>query len=160
MLDISRFTKVLALAGSNVDGEALAALHTAHKMLRAANLSFTDVAQSFGSGVKVGGHDELVRLRVRLAQAETLARAYREELARLRAKPSASTGGNLKRTRAEIAAMMRGTLKDSRLSQLSDREIDRRAGLSPQAVGNWRQRLEAERASKRRTVHNGRKRAA
>jgi hypothetical protein len=44
-------------------GEALAALRTAQKMLRAAHLSFTDVAQSFGSGVKVsGGSHELVRL--------------------------------------------------------------------------------------------------
>jgi hypothetical protein len=53
----------------------LAAANT-QKMLRAAHLSFTDVAQSFGSGVKVsGGSDELVRLRVRLADAEALARA-------------------------------------------------------------------------------------
>jgi hypothetical protein len=48
-------TEVLALAGSNMDGEALAALRTAQKMLRAGNLTLTDVAQSWGSGVKAGG---------------------------------------------------------------------------------------------------------
>jgi hypothetical protein len=44
MLDIVRFTKVLALAGSDMDGEALAALRKVRAMLGAANLSFTDVA--------------------------------------------------------------------------------------------------------------------
>jgi len=41
MLDISRFAKILALAGSDKDGEALAALRKAQKMLHAAKLSFT-----------------------------------------------------------------------------------------------------------------------
>jgi hypothetical protein len=161
MLDISRFVKVLALAGSNADGEALAALRTAQRMLRAANMSFTDIAQSLENGVPVTNTgDELARLRLELADAIKLIGAYRKELDQLRASRSASTGGNLKRTRAAIAATMRGILNDPRLSRLSDREIARRTGLSPQSVGNWRKRIEAERASKERTVHNGRRRRA
>jgi Homeodomain-like domain len=161
MLDISRFVKVLPLAGSTVDGEASAALCTAHKMLRTANLSFTDMVQSMESGVPIsGGGDELARLRVELADAVKLIRAYQKELDQLRAHRSRSAGGTLKRTRAEITATMHGIFKESRLSQFSDREIARRTGLSPQTVGNWRRRIEAERTSKGQTVHNGRRRAA
>jgi hypothetical protein len=90
-------TEVLALAGSNMDGEALAALRTAQKMLRTGNLSFTDVAQSLGSGVKAGGGCEITRLHVRLADAESLLRAYRKELNQSRAKQSASAARTLKR---------------------------------------------------------------
>jgi hypothetical protein len=155
MLDKERFAKVLALAGSDVDGEALAALRTAQKMLRAANLSFTDVAQSFGSGGKSGSnsavidrlHATILSLHCRLADAE-------REIDRLRSRKG------LSRTRAEIAASIRVILKSPDLSRLPDREIARRTGLSPQTVGNWRRRLEAERTSKRHTAHNGRKRAA
>src|SRR5262249_41920028 len=135
MLDISRFVKVLALAGSNADGEALAALRTAQRMLCSANMSFTDVAQSLENGMPASDNsDELARLRAELADAVKLIRAYRKELDQLRARRAASTGTNLKRTRAEIAATMRGILNDPRLSRLSDREIARRTGLSPQSV--------------------------
>jgi hypothetical protein len=44
MLDIDRFTKVLALAGSNHDGEALAALRKARSMLASAKLLSGDLA--------------------------------------------------------------------------------------------------------------------
>src|SRR6266853_1742252 len=126
MLDISRFVKVLALAGSNVDGESLAALRTAQKMLRATNLSFTDIAQSLENGVPVSGSsDELARLRVELADAVKRIRAYQKELDQLRATRPAAAGGSLKRTRAEIATTMRAIFKNCRLSQLSDREIAR-----------------------------------
>ncbi|PGH58021.1 hypothetical protein CRT60_08670 [Azospirillum palustre] len=40
-----RFAKVLALAGSDQDGEALAALRKAQGMLKAAGMTFTDVSQ-------------------------------------------------------------------------------------------------------------------
>jgi len=44
-VDYERLGKVLALAGSDQDGEALAALRKAGGMLKAAGLSFTDIAQ-------------------------------------------------------------------------------------------------------------------
>ena len=50
MLDMEPFAKVLAPADSDIDGEALVAIRKAWKMLQAANISFTDVAQSLGSG--------------------------------------------------------------------------------------------------------------
>ena len=53
MLNTERFIKVLTLAGSDRDGEALSALRQARRMLAAAGLSFTDIAQSIG---KTGGH--------------------------------------------------------------------------------------------------------
>jgi hypothetical protein len=121
-------------------------------------MSFTDIAQSLEKGV-AAEDDELERLRGQLAGALRLIRAYEKKLDQLRASRSASTG-NLKRTRAEIAVTMRGILTDRRLSQLSDREIARRTGLSAQSVGNWRRRIEAERASKGHAVHNGRRRTA
>jgi hypothetical protein len=159
MLDMERLAKVLALAGSDVDGEALAAIRRARKMLQAANMSFTDIAQSLGGGTKIAGESgELTRLRVRLADAEALIRTYLQEIDRLRSRQSRSHPANLLRTRADIEATIRAIFKNE--PHLSDREIARRTGLSPQTAGNWRRRLEAERASKRRTVHNGRKRAA
>jgi hypothetical protein len=44
-LDIKRFAKVLALLGSDQDGEAAAALAQAKAMLRKDKRSFTDLAQ-------------------------------------------------------------------------------------------------------------------
>jgi hypothetical protein len=167
MLDISRFIKVLALAGSNVDGEALAALRTAQKMLRASNMSFTDVAQCLENGLPVnGGGDtgELARLRVELANAMKRIQYYQNELEQLRAPRSGSASTSLKRTRTEIATRIRAIFNDPRLSQLTDREIARRTGLAPQSVGNWRRRIEAERADKRARKrgagHNGRRQTA
>jgi hypothetical protein len=160
MLDIARFIKVLALAGSNVDGEALASLRTAQKMLRASNKSFTDVAQCLENGVPLngsGGTGELGRLRVEIGDALKLILYYQNELDQLRAKPACAS---LKRTRPQIAAAMRAIFNDPRLAQLADREIARRTGLAPQSVGNWRRRIGAERAAKRArkrgAVHNGR----
>jgi hypothetical protein len=167
MLDISRFIKVLALAGSNVDGEALAALRTAQKMLRASNKSFTDVAQCLESGVPLYGSrgtGELARLRVELADALKRILYYQNELDQLRAMRTGSAGASLKRTRAQIAATMRAIFIDPRLAQLTDREIARRTGLAPQSVGNWRRRIAAERADKRTPkpghVNHGRRQAA
>jgi hypothetical protein len=159
MLDMERLAKVLALADSDIDGEALAAIRKAKKLLHAANMSFTDIAQSLGSGGKAGGDSTeidrlqvtITRLHVRLADAE-------QEIDRLRSRQSRSHPSNLRRTRADIEATLRAVFKDE--PNLSDREFARRIGLSPKTVGIWRRKIEAERASRRRTVHNGRKRAA
>ena len=156
MLDRERFAKVLALAGSDVDGEALAAIRKARQLLHAATMSFTDIARSLGNGTEASdARNELARVRVRLADAEALIQTNLQEIDRLRSQ----TRTGLRRTRAEIAGTIRTILKSPQLARLSDREIARRTGLSPQTVGNWRRRLEAERASKRRTVQNGRARA-
>jgi hypothetical protein len=56
-------------------------------------------------------------------------------------------GKNLRRSLAMVGARMRAVLGDPRLARLSDRELARRTGISPQAVGNWRRRLAAERAA-------------
>jgi len=79
MLDIARFAKVLALAGSSSDGEALAALRKARSMLAAAKMSFTDVAQSLDTGWNGGGDAELRR---RLAAAEKLVIIYLDKIGR------------------------------------------------------------------------------
>ncbi len=47
-LDVDRFCKVLALAGSASDGEALSALRRARAMLADSGLSFTDIAARLG----------------------------------------------------------------------------------------------------------------
>jgi hypothetical protein len=159
MLNISCFAKILALAGSDKDGEALAALRKAQKMLHAAHLSFTDVAQSFEAGRHGSSGSDADHLRRCLAEAEKLIVAYQDELAELQAMQSTAPGGSPGQTRAAIAERMRSILGDARLSCLSDREIARRTGLSPQTIGNWRRRLAAERAQRRHTVHNGRRRS-
>jgi hypothetical protein len=167
MLNTDRFAKVLALAGSNMDGEALSALRKVRSMLAGAGLSFTDVAQSIG---KTGGHSghsaEIDSLRRRLRGAETdlsmsrhEIKAYKEKLEQLQRQVAAvrsqRRGTNLKRSLAQIEARMRSVLGDPRLSCLSDRELARRTGISPQAVGNWRRRLEGEREPARGHVHSG-----
>ena len=152
MLDIDRFTKVLALAGSDRDGEALSALRQARKMLAAVGLSFTDVAQSIG---KAGGHHsrrqdgEVEALRQQLVVTEVQLDLCRCELEQSKRKlkelERARPGGkSLKRSLAAIETRMRAVLRDPRLSRLSDRELARRTGISPQAVGNWRRRVAAE----------------
>ena len=49
MLDIPKLAKVLALASSGHDGEALAALRKANTILKSAGMSFTDVAERLKS---------------------------------------------------------------------------------------------------------------
>ena len=49
-VDFEKLSKVLALAGSDQDGEALAALRKAGGMLKAAGLSFTDLGQKLKAG--------------------------------------------------------------------------------------------------------------
>jgi hypothetical protein len=164
MLNTDRFAKVLALAGSNMDGEALAALRKARVMLADAGLSFIDLALSIG---KAGGHPghsgEVERLRRQLVLAEVdldVCRKeiedYKQQLKQLQCERSrAGSATNLRRSLAAIETRMRAVLGDARLSKLSDRELARRSGMSPQAVGNWRRRLVAERAAAQRGVHSG-----
>jgi hypothetical protein len=162
-LNTNLLRKVFAMAGSDFDGEVLASIRTAKSMLDAANLSFTDVAQSIDpTGSRA---HELSGLRTRLAESEQCVaahlqkiKAYQQELTQLRragsTHPSPLGGGSLKRTRAEIEDRMRTILGDALHANSSDREIGRLTGISPQAVGNWRRRLKAEREA----VHNGRRR--
>jgi hypothetical protein len=161
MLNTDRFAKVLALAGSNMDGEALAALRKARVMLAAAGLSFTDVALSIG---KAGGHPghsgEVERLRRQLVLAEVDLDVCRKEIEDYKQKlkqlqGERSRAGSATNLRRSLAARMRAVFGDARLSKLGDRELARRTGISPQAVGNWRRRLAAERAAAQRGVHSG-----
>jgi hypothetical protein len=167
MLNTERFVKVLALAGSNIDGEALSALRKVRSMLANAGLSFTDVAQSIGKTDGHSGHSaEVDSLRQRLRVAETdivicrhEIKAYKEKLKRLQRQVAAvrSQGGgrNLKRSLAQVETRMRSVLGDPQLSRLSDRELARRTGISPQAIGNWRRRLAGEREGSQGRIHSG-----
>jgi chromosome segregation ATPase len=166
-LDITRFAKIFALIGSDKEGEASAALSKTKDLLRAAKWSFTDIAQLVVAGAS--GEHEAERLQERVADLEghlvtcvAQITQYEQELKQLRRaqRKGTSHAGSLKRRQADIEAKMRAVLGDARLSVLSDREIARRTGISPQTVGNWRRRLEAERVASRGTVHNGRKQAA
>ncbi|MEI7606636.1 MAG: DUF2786 domain-containing protein [Rhodospirillaceae bacterium] len=52
-VDFEKLGKILALAGSNHDGEALAALKKAGAMLKAGGMSFTDIAQKLKAPASV-----------------------------------------------------------------------------------------------------------
>jgi hypothetical protein len=154
MFNIERFAKVLAVAGSDKDGEALSALRKARSMLADAGLTFTDVAQSIG---KAGGHHgrqsgDTEALRGLLLVTEIELEACRHEIEQYKRQlkkleHERTTKKTLKRSLAAIEARMRAVLNDPRLARLSDRELARRTGISPQAVGNWRRRLAAEGAA-------------
>ena len=58
ILDAERFAKVLALASSNMDGEALAALRKANAMLQSAGMSFIDIAERLKEGRPAAVHYE------------------------------------------------------------------------------------------------------
>ena len=142
-LHLERFAKVLALAGSDKDGEALSALRQAKRMLAGVGMSFTDLSLLIGAGDAPSEDVMSLRWQLIVAEAE-IARCkrqveeYEKELA---ARPA-----SLRRPLAEIEATMRGYLTTPSLARLSDREISRRTGLSPQTVGNWRARLAQEAA--------------
>jgi DNA-directed RNA polymerase specialized sigma24 family protein len=152
MLNTERFTKILALAGSDRDGEALSALRKARAMLTEAGLTFTDVAQSVGKSGRHGHQTvEAEALKRLLLVAEFERDAFRNEMEECRRKlkkleREQSQRKSLRRSMAMIEARMRAVLRDRRLAGLSDRELARRTGISPQAVGNWRRRLAAEQA--------------
>jgi DNA-directed RNA polymerase specialized sigma24 family protein len=153
MLNTARFTKILALAGSYRDGEALSALRKARAMLAEAGLTFTDVAQSVGKSARHGHQTvEAEALKRLLLVAEFERDAYRNEIEECKRKlkkleREQTQRKSLRRSMAMIEARMRAVLRDRRLKRLSDRELARRTGISPQAVGNWRRRLAAEQAA-------------
>ena len=139
MSNTDRFLKVLALAGSNIDGEALSALRKARTMLIDAGLSFTDLAQSIGKigGAAVNrGEVESLRRRLRTAEMEVSVcqhaiGVYREQLeCQVAAARSQLKGKNLRRSLGQIEARMRAALGDPRLCRLSDRELARPTGIS------------------------------
>lgn len=90
-LDAAKLAKLLALAGSDHDGEALAALRKARRLLDAAGLSFTDAAQRIASP---GVHT--VRNRQSAAEVDRL-QAENEQL------------------KAAVASLMAGSMKRAEL---------------------------------------------
>lgn len=167
MLDHVRLAKVLALAGSDADGEALAALRKVSDMLRAENLSLTHLAQWIAAGPPSSSGTQ--HLRRRVATVERLNSMLQArisdleiEIHHLRSRPAnrsqSLNSPSLRRSRAEISDAMHAVFADPVSDYLSDREIARRTGLSPQTVGNWRRRLEAERRDETSHVHCGRRR--
>lgn len=166
MFDYMRLAKVLALAGSDADGEALAALRKAKIMLQAENLSFTHIAEALAakSGQSATEakylHQHLATLQGQNRSLQIRITQLERQLENLRSQREhgAFSPGGLKRSRAEIADAMRAIFDDPVASYISDREIARQTGLSPQTVGNWRRKLATEHRADARGVHNGRRR--
>ena len=95
---------------------------------------------------------ELTETEVELDLCRCELEQYKRKLKDLeRVRPG---GTSLKRSLATIEARMRTILRDPRLSRLSDRELARRTGISPQAVGNWRRRVAADRTAARSRMSN------
>jgi len=165
-LDIEKFDKVLALASSDRDGEALAALRKARHMLNAAGLTFRDIASAPKSvpprpqaqpnehlGLKV----VILERALNAARAEVLkwneaarsAKIEREaataslaaRIAELERELAAAKPAKVEPTPAEKRRTMLALLRDPVTTSLSNREIARRCGLAPQTVCNWRNRL-------------------
>ncbi len=169
-LDVDKFSKVIALAESDEPGEASAALHVMRKMLTDAGINLRDFGEMLRGPRSDGGigsiHFELQirglakRLREREAEVSRLNReiaTWRElawsntqeltdsnqklvaEVEELKARlHSAQTRP---RRNADKRAAVLFYLRNPDHSKLSDREIARRAGVSPQTVCNWRKRL-------------------
>ncbi|CCQ73878.1 helix-turn-helix domain-containing protein [Magnetospira sp. QH-2] len=90
-------------------------------------------------------NDEIVRLKGDLEQYESGGRPA-APVAPTRAGSTAApqTAPAVPRTNAEKRAAVLEYLKDPERSELSDREIARQVGVSPQTVSNWRKRLSEE----------------
>ena len=167
-LDIEKFDKVLALASSDRDGEALAALRKARAMLSEAGLSFRDIAAAPKTvpspktqpqerpSEHLGLRVVILEKALSAARAEVLkwneaARAARIEsqtaTASLAARIAelerelASAQPKAEPSAAEKRRTMLALLRDPATSSLSNREIARRCGVAPQTVCNWRNRL-------------------
>ncbi len=87
-MDFERFAKVLALTESMSDGEALAAIRSAQRMVQRAGLSFHDVAMAARDGFAQGDAEEIERLS---AEIRTLRREIRRLNAELRCNGRSST---------------------------------------------------------------------
>jgi hypothetical protein len=167
-LDIEKFDKILALASSDRDGEALAALRKARHMLNEAGLSFRDIASAPKTvppkpqaqptehlGLKV----VILERALNAARAEVLkwneaarsAKVEREaataslaaRIADLERELAAARPAKIEPSAAEKRRTMLALLRDPVTISLSNREIARRCGLAPQTVCNWRNRLVA-----------------
>ena len=166
-LDIDKFDKVLALASSDRDGEALAALRKARHMLSAAGLTFRDIAaapkttsppqQQSRPNEHLGLKVVILERALHAARAEVLkwneaarsAKIEREtataslaaRIAELERELAAARPETVEPTPAEKRRAMMALLRDPATTSLSNREIARRCGLAPQTVCNWRNRL-------------------
>jgi hypothetical protein len=168
-LDIEKFDKVLALASSDRDGEALAALRKARAMLSEAGLSFRDIAaapKTAPAAPRIQPQprsDEHLGLRVVIlekalnaARAEVLKWNEAARATRLESETAtASLATRIAELERELATSqpvtepsaadkrrtMLALLREPATASLSNREIARRCGLAPQTVCNWRNRL-------------------
>jgi DNA-binding NarL/FixJ family response regulator len=173
-LDIEKFDKILALASSDRDGEALAALRKARAMLSEAGLSFRDIAQAPKSvpaaanrqpqerpsehlGLKVvilekalnAARAEVLKwnqaARTATAERETATAGLAARIAELErdlaAAAAAAAQPKVEPSPSEKRRTVLALLRDPATGGLSNREIARRAGVAPQTVCNWRNRL-------------------
>lgn len=182
-MDPDKLAKVLAMAESEHQGEALSALRAARIMLSRAGLSFRDLAERARPGAAFEPHPssvvppatpaqppppdqlvqglrrqvrdlelELATLRRQLDRAAGDLDRHRDEadrwrkLARETAEQLWDVGKALERKHSRHANADRrravlDLLQDPGSALLSDQEIARRAGVSPQIVGHWRRRL-------------------
>ncbi len=174
-LDRNKLAKVLALADSSSDGEALAALRRARGMLAEAGLEFRDLLTGGGRHFpdrRIPYLEALIRdLKERLAASEAEVEALRRaklETTQDFARQVAALGHekselsdtlrhrieDLKRRLAEAGRVARqragkrdaviALLQDPETRDLSNRELARRAGVSPQTVSRWRRKLSEE----------------
>lgn len=90
-LDFDKLGKLLALAGSDYDGEAVAAVRKANAMLRASGLSFTDVAERLRQPTPAGRFSTFDDLADNIA--EEVVRAYQKT--QERRKPKGYTKGGI-----------------------------------------------------------------
>lgn len=176
-LNAGKLAKVLALADSQQEGEALAAVRKAGEMLAKAGLSFTDLLSVPDSPCACGADGDWVRhvalqvidnLQDEVATHKRAAKELqrrlnrvRRELARARRdaacwKDAAEREGRIlpapprepeRRTHAAIRSAIEAYLTDPVKAALSDREIARRVGVSNQTVSNHRKRFLAGEAA-------------
>lgn len=93
--------------------------------------------------------EELLRVRLQLAEVESERRRLRHLL-----EQAASTAPAWRHNADKRSAVLM-LLSDPATAQLSDRELARRAGVSPQTVGNIRRNTEASLPKERKAVRNG-----
>lgn len=170
-LDFEKFAKIIALADSDKPGEANAALRAVRRMLYDAGLSFRDFAemarrpaatsapasdlhlelQIKGLAKRLREREaEISRLNSEIATWRDLAWSNTAELENYNDKLSGEVEelkerlydtAKQRRRNADKQAAVLHYLKNPALAHLSDREIARRTGVSPQTVCNWRKRL-------------------
>lgn len=168
-LDIEKFDKVLALASSDRDGEALAALRKARAMLSEAGLSFRDIAAApktvpaapraqpqLRSDEHLGLRVVILEKALNAARAEVLKWNEAARTAKLESQTAAaSLAARIAELERELASAqpkaepsaaekrraLLAMLRAPETATLSNREIARRCGLAPQTVCNWRNRL-------------------